>query len=81
MAGELVIISDHNNPQPVSLSPRQVDTLELLAQGLPNKTIASKLNISPATVREYVSELMKLFDSNNRTQTVLKARQMGFILD
>lgn len=81
MAGELVIISDHNNPKPVSLSPRQVDTLELLAQGLPNKAIASKLNISPATVREYVSDLMKLFDTDNRTQTVLKARQMGFILD
>ena len=81
MAGELVIISDRDNTRPVMLSPRQIDILELLVQGLPNKTIAAKLNISPATVREYVSDILKLFDSDNRTQAVLKARQMGFILD
>ena len=81
LAGELVIVSDRGAAQPVALSSRQIDILELLAQGLSNKTIATRLNISPATVREYVSDILKLFDSENRTQAVLKARQMGFILD
>ena len=81
MEGELVVISDQGHTQPVTLSPRQVDTLELLAQGLPNKTIAARLHISPATVREYVSDILELFGSDNRTQAVLKARQMGFVLD
>lgn len=58
-----------------------IAALELLALGLPNKEIALQLNISPATVREHVSDLLKLFACDNRTQAVLKARQLGFILD
>lgn len=81
MEGEVVIIGGQDNAEPAALSPRQVATLELLALGLPNKEIATQLNISPATVREYVSDLLKLFDCDNRTQAVLKARQLGFILD
>jgi len=81
MEGEVVIIGGQDSSGPAVLSPRQVATLELLALGLPNKEIAAQLNISPATVREYVSDLLKLFDSDNRTQAVLKARQLGFILD
>ncbi|MBB3061126.1 response regulator transcription factor [Microbulbifer rhizosphaerae] len=81
MEGEVVIISGHDNDDLVALSPRQVDTLELLVLGLPNKEIAAQLNISPATVREYVSDILVLFGCDNRTQAVLKARQLGFILD
>lgn len=32
-------------------------------------------------VREYVSDLLALFECDNRTQVVLKARRLGFILD
>ena len=46
-----------------------------------NKDIASRLGISSATVREYVSYIIKRFDCENRTQAVLKARQLGYILD
>ncbi|TLM78578.1 response regulator [Microbulbifer harenosus] len=81
MDGEVVVVGGQNNNGPMALSPRQVTTLELLSLGLPNKEIAAQLNISPATVREYVSDLLKLFDCDNRTQAVLKARQLGFILD
>jgi DNA-binding NarL/FixJ family response regulator len=81
MEGEVVIIGGQDNAEPAVLSPRQVATLELLALGLPNKEIAAQLNISPATAREHVSDLLKLFNCDNRTQAVLKARQLGFILD
>ncbi|WP_250460075.1 response regulator transcription factor [Microbulbifer litoralis] len=81
MEGEVVIVGGQDGAEPATLSPRQVTTLELLALGLPNKEIAAQLNISPATVREYVSDLLKLFDCDNRTQAVLRARQLGFILD
>lgn len=80
MEGEVVIISGRDNAEVVALSPRQIDTLELLALGLPNKEIAAKLNIAPTTVREYVSDILGLFKCDNRTQAVLKARQLGFIL-
>ncbi|AJQ92619.1 response regulator transcription factor [Gynuella sunshinyii] len=81
LAGEQVIIRDRDDHPAIVLSPRQVDILALLAQGLPNKKIANALNISPTTVREHVSDLLKIFDCDNRTQVVLQARQMGFILD
>lgn len=81
MSGELVIIGGQDNAEAITLSPRQVTILELLALGLPNKEIAVQLTISPATVREYVSDLLRLFKCDNRTQAVLKARQQGFILD
>ncbi|MFT6600644.1 MAG: DNA-binding NarL/FixJ family response regulator [Alloalcanivorax sp.] len=79
--GEMVVLGDREPAGPPALSPRQLATLELLAQGLPNKEIAARLNIAPATVREYVSELLALFEAENRTQAVLKARRLGFILD
>ncbi|WHI46041.1 response regulator [Microbulbifer sp. JMSA004] len=81
MEGEVVIIEGPSNSSSPTLSPRQITTLELLSLGLSNKEIATQLNISPSTVREYVSDLLTLFSCNNRTQTVLKARQLGFILD
>ncbi len=81
MDGELVIISGQESDPLVTLSPRLIDTLELLAEGLSNKEIAARLMISPATVREYVSELLQQFGCDNRTQAVLKARRLGFILD
>lgn len=81
LEGELVIISGQETVEPVALSPRQSATLALLASGLPNKEIAAQLDISPATAREHVSDLLGLFDCDNRTQAVLKARRLGFILD
>ncbi|MBL7249442.1 response regulator [Alloalcanivorax marinus] len=79
--GELVVLGAREVDRPVTLSPRQSATLELLALGLPNKEIATRLDIAPATVREYVSDLLALFECDNRTQVVLKARRLGFILD
>lgn len=80
MNGEKVIVGGQDAAEVVSLSPRQVTVLELMALGLSNKEIAAQLTISPATVREYVSDLLLLFSSENRTQAVLKARSLGFIL-
>ncbi|MFQ3230929.1 response regulator [Reinekea sp.] len=81
MDGERVVISDHQQVDAFSLSPRQSEILSLVAQGLSNKSIALKLNIAPSTAREYVSDLLELFNCGNRTQMALKARQLGFLLD
>lgn len=65
--GELVVRGSRQLDRPLTLSPRQRATLELLALGLPNKEIAGQLNIAPATLREYVSDPLALFDCDNRT--------------
>jgi len=81
MDGERVIISGQENTETIVLSPRQLDILMYLSLGMPNKDIASTLKISHATVREHVSAVLTLFSCENRPQAVLKARQLGFILD
>jgi len=81
MKGERVIISGQEKTETIVLSPRQLDILKYLSLGMPNKDIASTLKITHATVREHVSAILTLFACENRTQAVLKARQLGFILD
>ncbi len=81
MAGEHVVISDNTPGDGIDVSPRQLDILQCLATGMPNKEIAVQLTIVSSTVREHVSDLLKIFDCENRTQLVLRARQLGFILD
>ncbi len=81
MKGERVIISGQENTETIVLSPRQLDVLKYLSLGMPNKDIASTLKITHATVREHVSAILALFSCENRTQVVLKARRLGFILD
>lgn len=66
--------------QDLGLTPRQVDVLRLLVQGLPNKSIARKLNIAETTARGYVSELLAAFRVTNRTQLVLEVAKRGLTL-
>lgn len=81
MKGERVVISGQEKTETIVLSPRQLEILKYLSLGMPNKDIASTLKITHATVREHVSAILALFSCENRTQAVLKARQLGFILD
>lgn len=66
--------------QELGLTPRQVDVLRLLVQGMPNKSIARKLNIAETTARGYVSELLATFRVTNRTQLVLEVAKRGLTL-
>lgn len=54
----------------IKLTPRQQEVLNLLAEGLPNKTICSRLSMSEATVKTHLRTLFSLLDVNTRTQCV-----------
>ena len=64
----------------LGLTPRQVEVLRLLVQGLPNKSIARRLDIAETTARGYVSELLAAFRVTNRTQLVLDVAKRGLVL-
>jgi DNA-binding NarL/FixJ family response regulator len=64
----------------LGLSPRQMEVLQLLVQGLPNKSIARRLEIAEATARGYVSDLLAAFRVTNRTQLVLEVARRGLVL-
>lgn len=68
-------IMSHVNP----LSRREQELLELIAKGLSNKDISSKLYLSDGTVRNYVTSLMTKLGANNRTEAVRIAREMNWL--
>jgi DNA-binding NarL/FixJ family response regulator len=63
----------------VSLSARETEVLELVAQGHSNPTIASKLFISEATVKTHLLHAFEKLDVNDRTRAVTKAMELGLL--
>jgi DNA-binding CsgD family transcriptional regulator len=55
------------------LTPREMEVLEALASGLPNKGIARHLGISLHTVKFHVESLFRKLGARNRTEAVAKA--------
>jgi DNA-binding NarL/FixJ family response regulator len=68
-----------DEPAMEALSERETEVLGLIAQGLPNKEIASRLFLSEGTVKNYVSSIMAKLHANDRTQVVIKAVQQGIV--
>ncbi|MFN3570820.1 MAG: response regulator transcription factor [Polaromonas sp.] len=61
------------------LTSRQCEVLSLLCEGLPDKLIARRLDLSHHTVRGHVQILYGLLRVSNRMQAVFAARQRGLI--
>jgi DNA-binding NarL/FixJ family response regulator len=61
------------------LTPREIEVLELLAEGLPNKAIADRLRISDQTVKFHVASIAGKLGASNRTDTVRRAVRRGLI--
>jgi DNA-binding NarL/FixJ family response regulator len=61
------------------LTARELQTLELLAQGSTNKQIAGALNISDNTVRHHVNNIMEKLQVTDRTEAVATALRNGVL--
>jgi DNA-binding NarL/FixJ family response regulator len=62
-----------------ALTERELEVLALLAQGMPNKEIATRLIISERTAKFHVSSIMGKLGASNRTEAVSLAAQKGLI--
>lgn len=62
------------------LTPRELDVLDLLAMGLSNQAIASRLGISEATVKFHVAQICGKLAAENRTEAVTKAVRNGLVV-
>lgn len=60
-----------------SLTPREKDTLELIAEGLSNKMIGRKLSISDGTVKVHVKHLLKKLNLRSRVEAAVWAVEEG----
>ena len=56
------------------LTPRQFEVLEALAEGLSNKLIGRKLELSEGTVKVHLAAIFRALDAKNRTDVVIKAQ-------
>lgn len=66
-------------PSGGSLTKRQIQVLQYLMQGLSNKQISAKMGITEPTVKLHIHGLFHKLGAMNRTQILIKARELGFI--
>jgi DNA-binding CsgD family transcriptional regulator len=72
-------LDDFDGPVQEPLTARERQVLELLAEGLPNKTIAARLGISDQTVKFHVASISAKLGATNRTDAVRRAVRRGLI--
>ena len=65
--------------QKLGLSSREMEVLQLMAEGLSNQEIADRLFVSLPTVKTHSSNLFEKLDVKRRTQAIEKARQLKLI--
>ena len=61
------------------LSERELEVLQLIAEGLTNREIASRLFLSLNTVQAHTRNVYGKLDVHNRTQAVVRARALGVL--
>jgi len=61
------------------LTPREQEVLRLLAEGLPNKGVASRLKVSEHTVKFHVNSIMGKLNAQSRTEAVTLATRLGLL--
>lgn len=70
-----------DNKNFTTLTPRELEVLTLIAQGLANREIAEILFISPHTVKNHVSNIYRKLGEHDRTKVALLAAKLGLKLD
>jgi DNA-binding CsgD family transcriptional regulator len=63
----------------VRLTPRELEVLALLCEGLPNKLIGRRLDISSATVKCHISRILSALGVASRLQAVVAAARCGLV--
>jgi DNA-binding NarL/FixJ family response regulator len=71
---------DTLDPAAQPLTPREIEVLRMLAEGLGNKTIAWRLGISEHTVKFHVGAIMGKLRAGSRTEAVTLGIRRGYIL-
>jgi len=76
---ELAVYGQEAAPIFAPLSPREVEILDNIAQGMTNKQVAYALTISEQTVKNHMSSILRKLSVNDRTQAVVYAMRQGWI--
>jgi LuxR family maltose regulon positive regulatory protein len=73
--------SQGQSSQPLSepLSPRELEVLRLIAQGLPNSEISARLFLALDTVKGHNRRIFEKLGVQRRTEAVARARELGLV--
>ena len=71
--------SNANRPLPDPLTAREWEVLELIADGLSNPEIASRLFIATSTVKGYVHSLLRKLEVDSRTKAISRAHELHLL--
>ena len=71
------VLSERSEKRSADLSKRETEVLGLVAEGLPNKLIARRLEISEKTVKAHLTRVFERIGVSDRTQAALWARERG----
>ena len=74
-----VIARDSAEKSPDTLTPREVEIVRMVSQGLRNKAIAERLSISEGTVKVHLHNIYEKMGVDGRLELVLCAQQKGLI--
>ena len=67
-------------PAPAAgLTPREMEVLQLIAEGLPNKAIAGRLGVSEHTIKFHVNSILGKLGAQSRTEAVTIATRAGLL--
>lgn len=68
------------DPSDQILTPREIEVLRMIAEGLSNKEIASRLSISDHTVKFHISSIFAKLGASSRTEAVTLGIRLGLIM-
>lgn len=68
------------DPSDQTLTPREIEVLRMVAEGLGNKEIASRLGISDHTVKFHISSIFAKLGASSRTEAVTVGIRQGLIM-
>lgn len=67
----------HGSPPFPELTDREREVLDQVARGLDNLSVARRLNLSPKTVRNHLSNILTKLQVTDRAQAIVRAREEG----
>jgi DNA-binding NarL/FixJ family response regulator len=70
---------DNKQWGPWSLTQRELEVIQLLAEGTTNSEISERLFISPKTTKNHLAAIFQKLDVTNRTQALVRAVSMGLV--